>query len=143
MEQRITSSFRGNDKKPKDLMRAIGKIDSNDWNVREIEKKIEQSKKTEVHGPKGREKVPKWSREQFQARQHKMAKPTRQDSAEEKFKEIDQTLKILDKQLKEGNVLEPGKVASIAGQFVKRDVSEEKNPPPPSNTATKSVSTSR
>ncbi|XP_058980162.1 F-actin-monooxygenase Mical [Musca domestica] len=138
MEQRITSSFRGNDKKPKDLMRAIGKIDSNDWNVREIEKKIEQSKKTEVHGPKGREKVPKWSREQFQARQHKMAKPTRQDSAEEKFKEIDQTLKILDKQLKEGNVLEPGKVASIAGQFVKRDVSEEKNAPPPSNTATKS-----
>ncbi|XP_065354133.1 F-actin-monooxygenase Mical isoform X3 [Calliphora vicina] len=131
MEQRITSrNAFGNDKKPKDLMRAIGKIDSSDWNVREIEKKIEQSKKTEVHGPKGREKVPKWSREQFQARQNKMSKPTRQDSAEEKFKEIDQTLKNLDKQLKEGNVLEVGKVASIAGQFVKRDdTSEEKNPP--------------
>ncbi|KAM7360809.1 molecule interacting with CasL isoform 2-T2 [Cochliomyia hominivorax] len=131
MEQRISSrNAYGSDKKPKDLMRAIGKIDSNDWNVREIEKKIEQSKKTEVHGPKGREKVPKWSREQFQARQNKMAKPTRQDSAEEKFKEIDQTLKNLDKQLKEGNVLEVGKVASIAGQFVKRDdTSEEKNPP--------------
>ncbi|XP_023308922.2 F-actin-monooxygenase Mical isoform X6 [Lucilia cuprina] len=131
MEQRISSrNAYGSDKKPKDLMRAIGKIDSNDWNVREIEKKIEQSKKTEVHGPKGREKVPKWSREQFQARQNKMSKPTRQDSAEEKFKEIDQTLKNLDKQLKEGNVLEVGKVASIAGQFVKRDdTSEEKNPP--------------
>lgn len=147
MEQRITSSYRGNDKKPKDLMRAIGKIDSNDWNVREIEKKIEQSKKTEVHGPKGREKVPKWSREQFQARQHKMSKPTRQDSAEEKFKEIDQTLKNLDKQLKEGSVLEVGergrnKVASIAGQFGKRDVTpEEKNQAPVPVPTTKSVST--
>lgn len=136
MEQRITSRNNyGTEKKPKDLMRAIGKIDSTDWNVREIEKKIEQSKKTEIHGPKGREKVPKWSKEQFMARQHKMSKPIRQDSGEEKFKEIDQTLKNLDKQLKEGSVLEVGergrnKVASIAGQFVKKDdTSDEKNPP--------------
>ncbi|XP_075163155.1 molecule interacting with CasL [Haematobia irritans] len=147
MEQRISSRNNLNDKKPKDLMRAIGKIDSNDWNVREIEKKIEQSKKTEVHGPKGREKVPKWSREQFQARQHKMAKPTRQDSAEEKFKEIDQTLKNLDKQLKEGSVLEVGergrnKVASIAGQFVKRDdTPEEKTSPAPTTTQSSKSST--
>ncbi|XP_037946356.1 F-actin-monooxygenase Mical isoform X3 [Teleopsis dalmanni] len=136
MEQRITSrNTYGTDKKPKDLMRAIGKIDSNDWNVREIEKKIEQSKKTEIHGPKGREKVPKWSKEQFKARQNKMSKPMRMDSNEEKFKEIDQTLKNLDKQLKEGSILEVGergrnKVASIAGQFVKKDdISDEKNPP--------------
>ncbi|XP_055852122.1 F-actin-monooxygenase Mical isoform X6 [Episyrphus balteatus] len=135
MEQQITSrNAYGTEKKPKDLMRAIGKIDSNDWNVREIEKKIEQSKKTEI-GLKGREKVPKWSKEQFVARQSKMSKPTRQDSSEEKFKEIDQTLKNLDKQLKEGSVLEVGergknKVASIAGQFVKKDdTSEEKLPP--------------
>ncbi|XP_036324802.1 F-actin-monooxygenase Mical [Rhagoletis pomonella] len=137
MEQQISSkNAGGTDKKPKDLMRAIGKIDSSDWNVREIEKKIEQSKRTEVHGPKGREKVPKWSKEQFLARQNKMAKPTRQESVEEKFKEIDQTLKNLDKQLKEGSILEVGergrnKVASIAGQFVKKDYksSEEKNTP--------------
>ncbi|XP_030375845.1 F-actin-monooxygenase Mical isoform X2 [Scaptodrosophila lebanonensis] len=136
MEQRMQG--RGglsSDKKPKDLMRAIGKIDSSDWNVREIEKKIEQSKKTEIHGPKGREKVPKWSKEQFQARQHKMSKPQRQDSREaEKFKEIDETLKVLDKQLKEGHNLDVGergrnKVASIAGQFGKKDEpnSDEKN----------------
>jgi len=125
----------GGDKKPKDLMRAIGKIDSNDWNVREIEKKIELSKKTEIHGPKGREKVPKWSKEQFQARQHKMSKPQRQDSREaEKFKDIDQTIRNLDKQLKEGHNLDVGergrnKVASIAGQFGKKDEanSDEKN----------------
>lgn len=136
MEQRISSKIgAGADKKPKDLMRAIGKIDSNDWNVREIERKIEQSKRTEVHGPKGREKVPKWSKEQFQARQNKMAKPNRQDSNEAKYKDIDQTLRNLDKQLKEGSVLEVGqrgrnKVASIAGQFVRpeEDASEEKNP---------------
>ncbi|XP_032595837.2 F-actin-monooxygenase Mical isoform X9 [Drosophila grimshawi] len=136
MEQRMTGRpGQGSDKKPKDLMRAIGKIDSNDWNVREIEKKIELSKKTEIHGPKGREKVPKWSKEQFQARQHKMSKPQRQDSREaEKFKEIDTTLKNLDKQLKEGHNLDVGergrnKVASIAGQFVKKDEtnSDEKN----------------
>ncbi|XP_050745165.1 F-actin-monooxygenase Mical isoform X2 [Drosophila biarmipes] len=136
MEQRMTGrGGLGGDKKPKDLMRAIGKIDSNDWNVREIEKKIELSKKTEIHGPKGREKVPKWSKEQFQARQHKMSKPQRQDSREaEKFKDIDQTIRNLDKQLKEGHNLDVGergrnKVASIAGQFGKKDEanSDDKN----------------
>lgn len=112
------------DKKPKDLLRAIGKIESDDWNVREIEKKIEQSKKAEVG--KSREKVPKWSREQFLARQSKMAKPVdRQSSIDEKFKEIDMTIKSLDKQLKEGHNLDRGergknKVASIAGQFGKK-----------------------
>lgn len=137
----------GSDKKPKDLMRAIGKIDSSDWNVREIEKKIELSKKTEIHGPKGREKVPKWSKEQFQARQHKMSKPQRQDSREaEKFKEIDTTLRNLDKQLKEGHNLDVGergrnKVASIAGQFVKKDEtnSDEKNASSNATTNTNTV----
>lgn len=137
----------GADKKPKDLMRAIGKIDSNDWNVREIEKKIELSKKTEIHGPKGREKVPKWSKEQFQARQHKMSKPQRQDSREaEKFKDIDQTIRNLDKQLKEGHNLDVGergrnKVASIAGQFGKKDEanSDEKNASSNATTNTNTV----
>ncbi|XP_062121891.1 F-actin-monooxygenase Mical isoform X5 [Drosophila sulfurigaster albostrigata] len=148
MEQRMTGRpGHGSDKKPKDLMRAIGKIDSNDWNVREIEKKIELSKKTEIHGPKGREKVPKWSKEQFQARQHKMSKPQRQDSREaEKFKEIDTTLRNLDKQLKEGHNLDVGergrnKVASIAGQFVKKDEtqSDEKNASSNATTNTNTV----
>ncbi|KAH8330537.1 hypothetical protein KR067_004716, partial [Drosophila pandora] len=148
MEQRMTGrGGHGADKKPKDLMRAIGKIDSNDWNVREIEKKIELSKKTEIHGPKGREKVPKWSKEQFQARQHKMSKPQRQDSREaEKFKDIDQTIRNLDKQLKEGHNLDVGergrnKVASIAGQFGKKDEanSDEKNASSNATTNTNTV----
>lgn len=111
-------------KKPKDLLRAIGKIESNDWNVKEIEKKIEMSKKITDVG-KSREKVPKWSREQFLARQNKMAQPEVGDATEEKYKEFDSTIKALDKQLKEGSVLERGergrnKVASLAGTFAKK-----------------------
>lgn len=51
------------DKKPPDLLRAIGKIESSDWHVREIEKKILENK---LGKPKSHEKerVPKWSREQ-------------------------------------------------------------------------------
>lgn len=130
MESKIASKTTSiSDKKPKDLLRAIGKIESNDWNVREIEKKIEASKKTEVG--KNREKVPKWSREQFLARQTKMHKNLdRQESTEERFKEIDKTIQNLDRQLKEGHNLDTGergrnKVASIAGQFGKKEDSNE------------------
>lgn len=113
------------DKKPKDLLRAIGKIESNDWNIRQIEKKIEQSKKTEVG--KSREKVPKWSKEQFLQRQTKISRPTTdQECSNDRFKDIDQTIKTLDKQLKEGSIRDLGergknKVASIAGNFIKQD----------------------
>lgn len=125
MEQQITGSKNQvvTDKKPKDLLRAIGKIESNDWNLRQIEKKIEESKKTEVG--KSREKVPKWSKEQFLQRQNRL---TRQEDQEidERFKDIDQTIKNVEKQLKDGAIREVGergknKVASLAGQFIKKD----------------------
>lgn len=122
MEQQINAkNIQITEKKPKDLLRAIGKIESNDWNIREIERKIELSKKTEVG--KSREKVPKWSKEQFLQRQNKMSKPLDNQRDEDRFKEIDQTIKNLDKQLKEGTVLERGergknKVASIAGALL-------------------------
>lgn len=51
------------EKKPKDLLRAIGKIDTNDWNIKEIEKKIHENKLGKPVN-KERERVPKWSREQ-------------------------------------------------------------------------------
>lgn len=116
-------------KKPKDLIRAIGKIESNDWNVKEIEKKIELSKKIADVG-KSREKVPKWDKAQFAARQNKMSKPDKRDSVDEKYKEIDSTLKAIDKQLKEGHNLECGergknKVASLAGTFGKKEDTAE------------------
>lgn len=71
------------EKKPKDLLRAIGKIETSDWNIKEIEKKINENKMGKSVN-KDKEKVPKWSREQFLARQTKMEKQhlDRQDSAE-------------------------------------------------------------
>jgi F-actin monooxygenase len=79
---------------------------------------MEMSKKITDIG-KSREKVPKWSREQFVARQNKMSKSGAVDSTDQKYREIDNTLKALDKQLKEGSVLDRGergknKVASLA-----------------------------
>uniref|UniRef100_A0A182P169 F-actin monooxygenase n=1 Tax=Anopheles epiroticus TaxID=199890 RepID=A0A182P169_9DIPT len=118
MEQRIDGkTVQVVEKKPKDLLRAIGKIDSSDWNVKEIERKIEQSKKTTDIG-KSRERVPNWNREQFLARQNRLMQP--QD--DEKYREIDSSLKAIDKQLKEGHNLDLGergknKVALIAGQL--------------------------
>lgn len=71
------------DKKPKDLLRAIGKIETSDWNIKEIEKKIIENKMGKTVN-KDKEKVPKWSREEFLARQTKMEKKhlDRQDSRE-------------------------------------------------------------
>jgi len=43
----------------------VGKIDKSDWNVKEIERKIEESKINAKHIKNGTEKVPKWSRPQF------------------------------------------------------------------------------
>lgn len=130
MEHKITAKTTAvADKKPKDLLRAIGRIESNDWNVREIEKKIELSKKTEVG--KSREKVPKWSREQFQLRQNRMANPLEaQQATDERFRDIDQTIRNLDKQLRDGSNLERGergknKVASLAGTFGMKGAGEE------------------
>lgn len=126
MEQQIVGkNASAAEKKPKDLLRAIGKIESNDWNFREIEKKIEQSKKTEVS--KSREKVPKWSKEQFLQRQNKMARPKdEQEGIDDKYKDIDETIKNVDRQIKEGSMMQRGqrgknKVASIAGNFVKKE----------------------
>lgn len=119
MEQRIGGKHVPMaEKKPKDLLRAIGKIDSSDWNVKEIEKKIELSKKATDIG-KSRERVPKWNREQFLARQNKLT----QQPDDEKYRDIDSSLKAIDRQLKEGHNLDLGergknKVASIAGQLL-------------------------
>lgn len=65
------------------------------------------------------------------ARQNKLAAHGNEDSPmDPKFQEIDTSLKQLDRQLKEGNMLERGergknKVASLAGQFAKKQPEEE------------------
>lgn len=109
------------EKKPKDLLRAIGKIETSDWNIKEIEKKIIENKLGKSVN-KDKEKVPKWSREQFLARQTKMEQKhlDRQNSAEVKFAEIDKNIKQLEQKLKEGTSrdLNQHKVASITEKLV-------------------------
>lgn len=46
-----------------DLMRSVGKIERDDWNVKEIERKIMENRLGRPE-PKTAEKVPKWDREQ-------------------------------------------------------------------------------
>ncbi|XP_058793152.1 F-actin-monooxygenase Mical [Phymastichus coffea] len=111
------------DKKPKDLLRAIGKIEKTDWNVKEIEKKIEENKMGRGVRHDKVERVPKWSREQFLARQTKMEKmkghePMETDS---KYSEIDNTLKNIDRKIKEGNILGQNKVSAMAEQFANKN----------------------
>jgi F-actin monooxygenase len=52
------------DKKPKDLRRAIGRIEKGDWNMAQIERKIEENRmgRGKAHGG---EKVPKWNHDKF------------------------------------------------------------------------------
>ncbi|XP_053994798.1 F-actin-monooxygenase Mical isoform X2 [Hylaeus volcanicus] len=106
------------EKKPKDLLRAIGKIEKSDWNVKEIEKKIEENKMGRSVRHEKVERVPKWSREQFLARQIKMEKKGRdQKDTDSKYADIDNTLKSIDRKIKEGNVLGYNKVSAMAEQF--------------------------
>lgn len=137
------------DKKPKDLLRAIGKIETSDWNIKEIEKKINENKMGKSVN-KDKEKVPKWSREQFLARQTKMEKQhlDRQNSAEgknnffnikfrvscnfflAKFADIDKSIKQLELKLKEGTSRDLGqnKVASITEKLVPKTADSESKP---------------
>ncbi|XP_057659597.1 F-actin-monooxygenase Mical isoform X5 [Diorhabda carinulata] len=120
------------EKKPKDLLRAIGKIETSDWNIKEIEKKIMENKMGKPSKAIDKEKVPKWSKEQFLARQTKMEKKhlDRQNSEEAKFADIDRSIRNLDQKLKEGTVRELGqkKVATIAEKLVKNIPAEAKPP---------------
>jgi len=66
LEAKLRGS-RSQSKKPKDLLRAVGKIEKSDWNVQKIEQKIAESKGYAAPGSKNDrdDKVPKWSREAF------------------------------------------------------------------------------
>ncbi|XP_020283650.1 F-actin-methionine sulfoxide oxidase Mical isoform X2 [Pseudomyrmex gracilis] len=106
------------EKKPKDLLRAIGKIEKTDWNVKEIEKKIEENRMGRGVRHDYVEKVPKWSREQFLARQIKMEKRSNgQSDIYSKYAEIDNTLKTIDKKIREGSKVGYNKVSVMAEQF--------------------------
>ncbi|CAG7823578.1 unnamed protein product [Allacma fusca] len=116
------------DKKPKDLIRSIGKIEKSDWNVQLIEKKIAESK---THCPKKDrdDKVPKWSREAFddkrEAMKRKMEGSGPGDKSSDRQQLFEDTMKKLGSKLKEGNSLEVGqrganKVSQMASKLVNK-----------------------
>ncbi|XP_063372886.1 F-actin-monooxygenase Mical-like [Cydia amplana] len=109
--------------KPKDLMRSVGKIERDDWNVREIERKILENKLGRPE-PRAAERVPKWDREQFLGRQKRL----KEGDNEEKWGEIDETLQKLDQKLKDSGRPDHGtkKVANLATRFVKREEPDAK-----------------
>ena len=90
-------------KKPGDLKRAIGRIDSGDWNVRQIEEKLRESKKNGT----SMEKVPKWSKEAFNDKLAKV-KGNLDQVEDKKQNDIDASLAKLQKKLREGSTLETG-----------------------------------
>jgi len=119
----------------------VGKIEKTDWNVKEIEKKIEENKMGRSIRHERVEKVPKWSREQvgkktlnstdiltlfqmcicfiqFLARQIKMEKRGNdQRNTYSKYADIDNTLKNIGKKIQEGSALGYNKVSAMAEQF--------------------------
>ncbi|XP_052746516.1 F-actin-monooxygenase Mical isoform X2 [Bicyclus anynana] len=103
--------------KPRDLMRSVGKIEREDWNVKLIEQKILENKLGRPE-PKAAEKVPKWDREQFLGRQRRLKEG---DTTEEKWGEIDETFHKIDEKLKDSGRPLHGtkKVANLATKFVK------------------------
>ncbi|RZF36311.1 hypothetical protein LSTR_LSTR014575 [Laodelphax striatellus] len=122
------------DKKPKDLLRAIGKIEKTDWNVREIEKKIEENKMGRGHKSR-QEKVPKWSREQFDEKfsavERKLKARSNEAGNHNKYSDIDKNLKRIEQKIRDGSVLEQGrnKVTAMAAQLAIKNQSEQEKPP--------------
>ncbi|XP_046672413.1 F-actin-monooxygenase Mical isoform X4 [Homalodisca vitripennis] len=128
----IEDKLRGiaHEKKPKDLHRAIGKIEKSDWNVKEIEKKITENKfgrGTRAHT----EKVPKWSKEQYDDKVRKIQMRDTENGS--KFTELDDTLKRIERKMKEGGVLEQGKVSALAAHLTNMNQEPEKPPLQKSN----------
>ncbi|XP_050361307.1 F-actin-monooxygenase Mical isoform X3 [Nymphalis io] len=117
-----TSSVMPRSSKPKDLMRSVGKIERDDWNVKEIERKIMENRLGRPE-PKTAEKVPKWDREQFLGRQRRLKEG---ENNEEKWGEIDETLHKLDQKLRDSGRPVHGtkKVAKLATKFVKKEEPE-------------------
>ncbi|XP_063236489.1 F-actin-monooxygenase Mical isoform X2 [Bacillus rossius redtenbacheri] len=119
------------EKKPRDLYRAIGKIEKSDWNVKEIEKKIQENKMGRTAKHDRKEKVPKWSREQFddkfQAVKMKLQTKRSDFSPGDKHADVDQALRRVDKKLRDGSALDVGpKVSAMAEQFAVRTQEPEK-----------------
>ena len=96
-------------KKPKELKRAIGKLDKDDWNIRNIEEKL-VFKKDEKDGGSKKDKVPKWSKEAFEDKFNIMKGKLEQgeDGGKKPPSDMDTSLARLQRKLREGSTLETG-----------------------------------
>ncbi|KAF2362273.1 Zinc finger LIM-type [Trinorchestia longiramus] len=112
------------DKKPKDMVRAIGRLEKTDWNLAAIERKIEDNPRPAVSGEA--ERVPKWSREAYDEKMNTMERRLRANGEKEetiaKYKDVDAYLKRLENKLREGSTLDVGlkghnKVSNLASQL--------------------------
>ena len=102
-------------KQPGDLKRAIGRLDSADWNVKQIEEKLKNdSKKTENNT----EKVPKWSKEAFNDKLAKVKSNLYSVEEDKKQRDIDASLAKLQAKLREGtNGDGSNKVSHLVGEL--------------------------
>ncbi|XP_047523788.1 uncharacterized protein LOC125062155 isoform X15 [Pieris napi] len=105
--------------KPKDLMRAIGKISQDDWQIKQIEGKINENRFGRPM-PSAAERVPKWDREQFLNRQHRV----QHGQTEDKWTAGDTIIKRVDNKLKDTGRPEQGRtsVKSLMAKFLDRPV---------------------
>nr|XP_040575427.1 F-actin-monooxygenase Mical-like [Lepeophtheirus salmonis] len=145
------SKYREN-KRPKELRRAIGKIDKDDWNIKNIEEKLQLNKnESEMISPNPsskKDKVPKWSKAAFQDKfnimkdklENKAAEEGRSKERRKKYNDIDTSLTRLQKKLREGSTLETGqrgrnKVSALASELFAKSSNPKKNEAvdPPAN----------
>ena len=99
-------------KKPKELKRAIGRIDKDDWNIQNIEQKLVVN--SQVQDVK-KDKVPKWSKAAFQDKFNIMKAKCdngKDDKDSKKYSDIDSNLAKLQRKLREGSALETGERGS-------------------------------
>ena len=99
-------------KKPKELKRAIGRIDKDDWNIQNIEQKLVVN--SQVADVK-KDKVPKWSKAAFQDKFNIMKAKCDNgsgDQRDKKYSAIDSGLAKLQRKLRDGSALETGERGS-------------------------------
>ena len=116
-------------KQPGDLKRAIGRLDSADWNVKQIEEKLKgEQKKTESN----REKVPKWSKEAFNDKLAKVKGNLYSVEDDKKQKEIDASLAKLQAKLRDGNAVDldkaSNKVSHLVGELSNKFLPNDEKP---------------
>ena len=117
-------------KKPKELKRAIGKIDKEDWNIKNIEEKLFINQNPENVK---KDKVPKWSKAAFQDKFNIMKGKLEQaeDEKDKKYSAVDAGLAKLQRKLREGSTLETGergsnRVSALAEElFSQKDITDD------------------